>query len=73
MLTIIFVIAVIWVTWKMLAFGLKAAWGIAKIAATVILLPLLITGLACVGLIYIALPILVIVGLTALIGGAIKA
>lgn len=68
MLTIIFVIALIWVACKMLVFGVKAAWGVAKILATVILLPLFIIGLACIGLMYIAIPILIIAGIIAMIG-----
>ena len=68
MLTIIFVIAIIWVAWKMLVFGIKAAWGVAKILATVVLLPLFIVGLACIGLMYIAIPILIIVGINAMFG-----
>lgn len=73
MLTVIFVIALIWVAWKMLVLGIKAAWGIAKILCTVLLLPAFLFGLVCVGLLYIAIPMLVIVGIIALIGGAVKA
>ena len=73
MLTIIFAIALIWIAWKMLVFGLKAAWGIAKILATVVLLPLFIVGLVCVGLVYVAIPILIIAGIIALIGGIVSA
>lgn len=73
MLTIIFIAALIFVAWKMLVFGIKAAWGIAKILATVVLLPLFIVGLACIGLVYIAIPILVISGIVALIGSLVSA
>lgn len=71
MLTIIFIIALIWVAWKMFIFGIKAAWGIAKIVCTVFLFPAFLIGLACVGLLYIAVPILVIAGIIALIAGVI--
>lgn len=73
MLTIIFVVALIYVAFKMLMFGIKAAWGIAKILATVVLLPLFIVGLACIGLVYIAIPVLIITGIVALVGGLIEA
>ena len=73
MLTIIFVVALIWVAWKMLVLGIKAAWGIAKILCTVLLLPAFIFGLVCVGLIYLAIPILVVAGLVAFFGGLIEA
>lgn len=73
MLTIIFIIALIWVAWKMLILGIKAAWGIAKILAAVVLLSLFIIGLACIGLFYIAIPILIIAGIASLVGGLIEA
>lgn len=73
MLTIIFVIALIWVAWEMLVLGIKAAWGIAKILCTVLLVPAFLFGLVCVGLLYIAIPMLVIVGIIALIGGTVRA
>ena len=73
MLTIIFIAALIFVAWKMLVFGVKAAWGIAKILATVVLLPIFIAGLACIGLMYIAIPILIIAGIIALIGRLVSA
>ena len=73
MLTIIFGTALIWVAWKMLVFGIKATWGIAKILATVVLLPLFITGLVCVGLVYFEVPILIITGIIALVGGIASA
>ena len=73
MLSIIFIIALIWVSWKLLVFGIKAAWGIAKILAAVVLFPLFIVGLACIGLLYVAIPILIIAGFIALIGGLVKA
>ncbi len=68
MLTVIFFAALIFVAWKMLVWGLKAAWGIAKILCFVILLPLLLVGIFFVGLIYLAIPILVIAGIAAMIG-----
>ena len=69
MFTTIFMIALIWVSWKMFALGIKAAWSIAKILCAVLLLPLFLIGLMYVGLIYIAIPILLIAGIVAVIGG----
>lgn len=68
MLTIIFVVVLIWVAWKMPVLGVKAAWGIAKTICTVVLLPMFLFALVCVGLIYVAILILVFVGLILLIG-----
>ena len=73
MLTIIFAIALVWVAWKMLVLGIRAAWGIAKILCTVILFPLLLIGLVYIGLVYIAIPLLVIAGLVALVGSVVAA
>ena len=73
MLSIIFVAALIWVAFKLLIWGIKAAWGITKILCTVVLFPLLILGLAYIGLVYIAVPILIIAEIAALIGGLVTA
>ena len=72
MITIIFLVALIYVVWKMFVFGLKATWGIAKFVCTVLLLPLFLVGLLLAGLIYMAVPILVTVGIVASIGGVVK-
>lgn len=73
MLTIVLTIALVWVAVKMLIWGLRAAWGIAKILCIAILLPLLIYWLAYIGLFYIAIPILVITGIISLIGKLVTA
>lgn len=73
MFTIIFVMALIWVVWKMFVWGLKATWGIAKFICTLIMLPVFLVVLVFMGLIYLAVPILVIAGIVALIGGTAKA
>lgn len=67
MLTILFTVALVWVAWKILVLGIKVTWGIAKVLCAVLLLPIFIFGIVCVGLVYIAVPILIIVGLMALV------
>ena len=57
----------IWIFGKILFFGIKAAWGISKFLVTVVLLPLVLIGMVVCGLIYIAFPILIVVGIVALI------
>ena len=57
----------IWIFGKILFFGIKAAWGISKFLVTVVLLPLVLIGMVIGGLIYIAFPILIVVGIVALI------
>lgn len=69
MLTMLFILALIWLMWKMVPLGLKLTWGIAKFLGAVILLPVFLIGLVCVGLIYIAIPVLIIAGIVVLVKG----
>jgi len=73
MLTIIFYAALIYVAIKMLLWGIKATWGIAKIIAFVVLLPVLIIGLALAGMFMLALGIVVVTAIIATIGGLMLA
>lgn len=63
MLEILFAICMLWVFGKMLIFGIKAAWGIAKILFTIIFLPAILVGLVLGGLLHIAFPVLIIIGI----------
>lgn len=67
MLTILFFILMIWVFWKLVKLSVKAAWGISKILFTLVLLPIILVVLVIAGFIYIAIPILAIVGVIALV------
>ena len=71
MLTIIFYVALIYVAIRMLIWGIKAAWGIAKIIAFVVLLPVLIIGLAMAGMFMLALGVVVVTAIIATIGGLV--
>jgi hypothetical protein len=62
MLTVIFSILSFVVFGKILIFALKAAWSISKIMVSLVLLPLFLVGLVIMGLIKIAFPLLVIIG-----------
>ncbi|MCR5049284.1 MAG: hypothetical protein K6A37_10060 [Saccharofermentans sp.] len=73
MLTLIFCIALFYVAIRMLIWGIKAAWGIAKIIAFVVLLPVLIIGLALAGMFMLALGVVVVVAIIATIGGLMLA
>ena len=66
MLTFIFTIFMFLIFGKILVFAVKAAWGISKIISSVVLLPLFLIGLVAVGLIKIAFPVLLIVGVISL-------
>ena len=68
MLSLLFAMCMIWVFGKLLLFGIKAAWGISKFIVTIVLLPLVLIGMVVGGLMYIAFPILIVVGIIALVG-----
>lgn len=65
MWSFIFIILMFVVFGKILKFAIKAAWGITKIAVSLILLPLILVGLVLSGLIMLALPLLIVVGIVA--------
>ncbi|MDY5986753.1 MAG: hypothetical protein SPJ81_07330 [Lachnoclostridium sp.] len=67
MLTLIFTILMLLIFGKLIGFAVKAAWGISKIICTVVLLPLFLIGLVFAGLIGIAFPILLVVGIVSLL------
>lgn len=67
MLTILFTICLIWLFIKLVILSVKAAWGITKFVFTVILFPLILIGLVVGGLINIAFPLLLIVGIIVII------
>lgn len=66
MLTLLFMFLMFLIFGKLIGFAVKAAWGISKIVCTIVLLPLFLVGLVFAGLIGIAFPILLIVGIVSL-------
>ena len=66
MLSLLFTILTIMVFVRLLGFAIRATWGITKVLVTFVFFPLILIGLVLGGLIYLALPILVIVGLICL-------
>lgn len=68
MLTLLFTILMIIVFGKLFLFSIKAAWGVAKILFTIVFLPVILIALVIGGLIEIALPILLVIGVISLIG-----
>ena len=69
MLYILFVIAFLWFGWKAIVLAVKATWGITKLMFYLVFLPIILIGLVIGGLIYLALPILIIAGVIALFCG----
>ena len=66
MLTFLFIILMLIVFGKILTFAIKATWSVARIFFTVVFLPLILIGLVIKGLIGIAFPILIVVGIISL-------
>ena len=67
MLTFLFIVLMLGVFGKLLVFGIRAAWGISKIVLTVVFLPIILIALVAGGLLYIAFPILIVLGLISLV------
>ena len=67
MLSLLFTICMIWVFGKLFIFGVKEAWGISKLLLTVVLLPVILIILAVGGLISLAFPILIVIGIVSLV------
>lgn len=67
MLELVFIILMFLIFGKLIVFAVKAAWGISKIVCTIVFLPLFLVGMVFAGLIGIALPILLVVGVVSLI------
>ncbi len=63
MLTLIMMIMFFAVFGKLLGFAFKVGWGMLKIAAYLIFLPAIVLMLIFGGLLYVALPILIVAGI----------
>ena len=66
MLSLLFAVCMIWFIGKLFVFGMKASWGIIKLLGTVVFFPIILIGMVVGGLIYIALPLLIIGGVIVL-------
>lgn len=67
MLTVLFVLWLLYVTGTVAGIALRAGWGILKFGITVIFLPLTMLGLLIGGIIHLTVPILVIIGIVTLV------
>jgi hypothetical protein len=52
---------------KILLFAIRATWGISRIVFSVVLLPIFLIGLVLKGLISLALPVLILIGIVSLV------
>lgn len=66
MLTLLFTLCMLWVFGKLFFFGIRAAWGISKFILTIVLLPISLILMVVGGLMSIAFPILIVVGIISL-------
>ena len=66
MMTLLFMILFFGIFGKLIGFAFRASWSIMKVMLYIVLLPAILMIMLFGGLIYIALPILVIVGLVSL-------
>ena len=67
MLTLLFWVLMFMVFGKILKFAIKATWGISKICVSLILLPVSLIFLVLKGMLVLAFPILLVIGIIALI------
>lgn len=63
MITLIFTILLFVIFGKLLMFGLKMAWGLSKLLITIVFLPFTLIAMVISGLISLALPILIVIGI----------
>ena len=68
----LFIIFMLLIFGKLGIFALKAAWGITKLVFFLMFLPGILIVMALAGLIYLALPLLIIVGLVSLFTKAVS-
>ena len=67
MFTVLFVICMFGVFGKLFCFGLKAAWGISKFVLNIVFLPLILIVMVAGGLLSVAFPLLLIIGVIGLV------
>ena len=66
MLTVLFMIMMLVVFGKMFEFALRATWGITKIIFSIVLLPVFLIALVFMGLMWIAFPVLLVIGIVSI-------
>ena len=67
MWTLLFIFLMFCVFGKLIGLAFRATWGITKIFFRLIFLPVILIGLVMAGLMYIALPLLVVIGIAVLV------
>ena len=72
MLTLLFVFCMFGIFGKLIGLAFKMTWGIAKVLFTLVFLPVILVGLAMGGLLVVAFPLLIVVGIVSLAVGLLK-
>ena len=72
MLTLVFICLMIGVFGKLIGLAFKMTWGTAKVLFTLVFLPFVLIALTIGGLVTIALPLVVVVGIISLVCGAVR-
>lgn len=65
-MTVLFFIIFFMIFGKLIGFAFKATWSIMKVMLYIVFLPLILVGMVFKGLVFVALPILLVVGLISL-------
>lgn len=73
MFELLFMVLMLVVVGKMIGLAFKMTWGITKVLFNIILLPITLICMVIGGLIHLALPILIVVGIIALLTPGKKA
>lgn len=67
MLTLIFTCLMVWIFGKLIWLAFKMTWGITKVLFNLVFLPIILIALVIGGLVSVALPVLIIIGIIMLI------
>ena len=71
-MTLLFIILMFAVFGKLIGLAFRMTWGVAKILFTLVFLPVILIALVIGGLVSLALPLLMIVGIITLAGSLIR-
>ena len=66
-MTFLFFLLFLMVFGKMIGFAFRATWGLFKVLMYIVFLPLILVGMVFGGLLYLAFPILLIVGIVSMV------
>lgn len=67
MMTLLFIALFFGVFGRLIGFAIRASWSIMKVALFIVFLPFILVMMATCGLMFVALPILIVAGLASLL------